>query len=711
MKKIIQLLTLVSIILTLSVPAYAAESSNGGSNGHWSAYIDNDTVVALAQTCGNIYLGQTPTGPNELLVIGSDRTILEAKIPSIYDEKVVVGICQAAFADCVSLKEVYIPSTVESIFAGTFYNTPALEQFVVDEHNPVYYSEDGILFERGKYGLALHAYPAGRTETNYVIPHGVVDVSNYAFSYAKIASLTLPSSLVRIYDAFQKAEIKEIEYVGEEGQWSLVQKYCSKDVINRVRIDHQSTSDDTQDNYPIIVYPDLGPKRLSSLRQYRNSEFVGKVIFQYDENNRLIETSQYTADGLIKNTEMYTYDTDGRLLCTLVTDPTDFTPYYNCYIKNSYQYDDSGKLSFSEQNNSEVTRVVASYSYDSDDRHIKTEYTSFRDIEGKHSHWGWSADNPEEENEWAVERFAPNLFCGVDGSLRYTDAIGHTIYELNSSEVHLDSEGKVVRIGNPDTYTEFIYENEEVIRILSDDEDLRICEGADIEIVTFHYIDGEWVDADSSVAVTNPDVLEREYCENITIHESDGACCTVQRRVFRGKTAGTTSVQFTDVWTGAVRTIEIVVQEMGTSEPYPIIDKLEDGLTLENLVLYDVDFEEQNETVLLECSAFNTGLETYWLQAYDSDHNIINEAKLLPREDDGVLEQVCRDILLIPAKRAADQGDVDAQRYVLANTSMKTSVSIDVPYNGSLQIVDAAGNNIIFEITIPNNKPTWHIVT
>lgn len=714
MKKIIRILSLILIILTFPVTAYAAESvgsSNGGANGHWSAYIDKDTVVTVEQPGGNIYLGQTPTGPqNQLLVIGSDQSILEANIPAMYDEKIVVGICQAAFSDCVSLKEVWIPSTVESIYVGTFFNCPELEKFTVDERNPYFLSKDGVLFERGNYGLALHSYPAGRADTNYEIPNGVVDISNYAFSHAKVTSLIFPSSLIRIYNAFQGAEIDKIEYVGDESQWSLVQKYCSKDIIDRVCVNQRPVSDDTQDDYPTIAYPDLtGPKRLSCLRQYQNGEFAGKFIFEYDDNNRLIETTQYTSDGLVYYKETYTYDTEDRLLSVFFSDSTadSSSSYYNCYLKNSYQYDGS-KLIYSEYNHADITRLTADYSYDANGRHIKTEYTSFRDIEGQHSKWEWNADNPqEEESEWAVERFAPNLMCGVNG-LRFTDAVGHTIWELrNSSEVQLDSEGKIVRIGTADSYTEFIYENEEVIRILSDDEDLRICEGAAIEIVSFHYIDGEWVDADSSVDVSNPDVLEREYCENITMHESDGTCCTVQRRVFRGKAAGTTSVQFTDVWTGAVRTIEIVVEEMGISEPYPAIDKLEDGLTLENLVLHDIDFEEQNETVLLECNAFNTGEETYWLQAYDSDHNIIEEVKLLPQEKCRAWQRIWKDIFLIPAKRAATQGDADAQKYVLSNTSAKTPISIDVPYNGSLQIVDNTGA-VVFEITIPDKQTIWY---
>ncbi len=104
-------------------------------------------------------------------------------------------------AECFNLiqnvEKVTIPASVTEIEEGAFFSTFHLKEIVVDEANPNYRSENGLLLSKdGK----LLAWPDGMVGSELVIPEGVERIGAYLF-YGRIDgsySVVLPESVKEI---------------------------------------------------------------------------------------------------------------------------------------------------------------------------------------------------------------------------------------------------------------------------------------------------------------------------------------------------------------------------------------------------------------------------------------------------------------------------------------------------------------------------------
>lgn len=98
----------------------------------------------------------------------------------------ITSIDSSAFRDCKKLKTITIPAAVSFIADGAFFGCTALEEIIVSPDNDAYLSEDGILYEHnnGKK-TALIAYPPAKPDKTYKLDNDVdigVD-TGYAFAY------------------------------------------------------------------------------------------------------------------------------------------------------------------------------------------------------------------------------------------------------------------------------------------------------------------------------------------------------------------------------------------------------------------------------------------------------------------------------------------------------------------------------------------------
>ncbi len=104
------------------------------------------------------------------------------------------SIGREAFHACKRLSHIIIPAGVFEIREDAFTECPCLDAFQVDEKNPFYTAEDGVLFCKSM--ARLIQYPANRAQREYAIPQTVTDIESSAFYGCKMLSTITMSDQV-----------------------------------------------------------------------------------------------------------------------------------------------------------------------------------------------------------------------------------------------------------------------------------------------------------------------------------------------------------------------------------------------------------------------------------------------------------------------------------------------------------------------------------
>ena len=185
-KKVISIILVLTIILPMLQPICLAVEE---------MQVESDKGIETVA-------GETLTdGDYQYTVENNEATITQyfgmdenAKIPETIKGYTVTSIVCTGFSRCESVE---IPSTVTNIqgggYASLFLTCQKLEDIIVDSNNPVYSSDNGVLYNKDK--TSLMSCPRGK-KGSFLIPEGVTFIKTYAFyQCTKLTNIIIPNSV------------------------------------------------------------------------------------------------------------------------------------------------------------------------------------------------------------------------------------------------------------------------------------------------------------------------------------------------------------------------------------------------------------------------------------------------------------------------------------------------------------------------------------
>ena len=212
-----------------------------GSQSFTNAFLSDFIVSADNEVyCSENHAIYTKDMKEMLMLAPDAMDMVEFHVPDGVER-----ISSESFNVIRGIETVYIPASVTDIPEGSFFSTFDLKGIVVDDANPNYKSENGLLLN--KDGTLLLAWPDGIQTNELVIPVGVERIGAYLFygrtdgSYSvvlpesvkeigtmslpyRMDSLTLPASLEKIdaYVFYDGISIDNIYYNGTAADWEKI---------------------------------------------------------------------------------------------------------------------------------------------------------------------------------------------------------------------------------------------------------------------------------------------------------------------------------------------------------------------------------------------------------------------------------------------------------------------------------------------------------
>ncbi len=112
----------------------------------------------------------------------------------------ITNITSGTIANSSDIETLILPSTF--IWNPIQYNNdrmiwnqnfPKLKKIIVSERNPLFSSQDGVLFDKNKETLLY--YPVNKQEKSCIVPEGVTTIKKYAFQSKNLKEISIPSTI------------------------------------------------------------------------------------------------------------------------------------------------------------------------------------------------------------------------------------------------------------------------------------------------------------------------------------------------------------------------------------------------------------------------------------------------------------------------------------------------------------------------------------
>jgi hypothetical protein len=163
--------------------------------------------------------GTLTIGGTGVIVQNSPWVVHKDKIKSIVIGDGITGFGMTIFANYDALTSVFIGRGFKDMIACfPFDGCSNLESLVVDEANPWWATENGMLMDKAK--TEIWDYAKGR-KGPVTIPPTVTIIGNYAFDLSKVTSVTIPSNVREIQNSVFSGCYSLESVIMEEGLLSI----------------------------------------------------------------------------------------------------------------------------------------------------------------------------------------------------------------------------------------------------------------------------------------------------------------------------------------------------------------------------------------------------------------------------------------------------------------------------------------------------------
>lgn len=117
-------------------------------------------------------------------------------IPDKIGGLTVTEIADGAFAQCVGVKHLHLPYTLEHISGRAVADLEMLTAIYVSTSSRCFYTSDGVLFDADQ--ITLIAYPNEKAGSSYTVPTTVQTIGAYAVQSKHLTELKLPTVLKQL---------------------------------------------------------------------------------------------------------------------------------------------------------------------------------------------------------------------------------------------------------------------------------------------------------------------------------------------------------------------------------------------------------------------------------------------------------------------------------------------------------------------------------